>query len=398
MGETTPVYRTRTSKAKRKEEPSNLTILPDLCLENFELIRLLGKGDVGRVYIARHKPTGRIVSLKIFNREEMVRRNKLQRIYTEREILATAKHPFIVTCHGSFSDADNIYVTMDFCQGGEFFYYLHSKMNDLKEDQIRTIVCEIILAIEYLHSLGVIYRDLKPENILIHESGHIRIADFDLSKRSTTCARSPVKVSDSTKMSLKFSWRDRSLFSSHDYVVGTNLDLVAQSFVGTEEYLAPEVITGPDYTMAVDWWTLGVLTYEMFYGFTPFRGSTANVTFANIVRRPATFPSKPKVKMSANAKAFIQALLEPDANHRLGAVFGASEVKQHKWFKGFQWSLIPKDPPIHLSLHEDVDGVPDLSYFPRLSELDSDAEDDDEVEVLGQASVPVPPQSAQGLD
>ncbi len=344
--------------------------------------------------------------MKTFNHEEMVRRNKVARYFTEREILATAHHPFIVTCHGSFTDERNMYLIMDFCQGGEFFYYIHSVKPRFDEAIIKTIVCELVLAFEYLHSLGVIYRDLKPENILIHESGHIRLADFDLSKHATPDAvrthaspatpQSPVRLSEKSR--INFSWRDKSFVSKHEYdMTSSTLDMRAESFVGTEEYIAPEVILGP-YTMAVDWWTLGVFIYEMFTGYTPFRGSNYDETFTNILKGELKFPAKPRTKMSGAAKSFIVLLLKTDPQERLGARFDASEIKRNRWFKGYQWSLLPTEPPIKLKLGPMRGGIPDLSYFPRPEKIDDEEEPVEQADpAIGQLNTPMATAKLQEL-
>ena len=150
--------------------------------QSFEKIRLLGQGDVGKVFLVREKKTNRVYALKVLSKDEMIKRNKIKRVLTEQEILATSNHPFIVTLYHSFQSEDYLYLCMEYCMGGEFFRALQTrKTKCICEDDARFYASEVTAALEYLHLLGFIYRDLKPENILLHQSGHIMLSDFDLS-------------------------------------------------------------------------------------------------------------------------------------------------------------------------------------------------------------------------
>lgn len=173
---------------------------------------------------------------------------------------------------------------MDFCAGGEFYRTIQSQPDScLTEDQMRFYSAEVLLALEYLHALGFIYRDLKPENILLHADGHVRLADFDLSKTSGRAIDARVVQN---AMGIGPSG------TAPQMVVEPNF--VTNSFVGTEEYLAPEVIIGKGHSASVDWWTFGILMYEMLYGTTPFRGRTQNDTFRRIEAADVQFPNHPR--------------------------------------------------------------------------------------------------------
>ncbi|UZP39950.1 hypothetical protein NXS19_007766 [Fusarium pseudograminearum] len=233
------------------------------------------------VYLVREKKSSRLYAMKILSKKEMIKRNKIKRALAEQEILATSNHPFIVTLYHSFQSEDYLYLCMEYCSGGEFFRALQTRPGKcIPEEDARFYAAEVTAALEYLHLMGFIYRDLKPENILLHQSGHIMLSDFDLSKQSDPGGKPTMIVGKNGARTDALPTIDtRSCIANFR----TN------SFVGTEEYIAPEVIKGSGHTSAVDWWTLGILIYEMLYGTTPFKGKNRNATFANILRR--TFPS-----------------------------------------------------------------------------------------------------------
>mmetsp|Transcript_19434 Transcript_19434/g.21612 ORF Transcript_19434/g.21612 Transcript_19434/m.21612 type:complete len:331 (+) Transcript_19434:305-1297(+) len=300
--------------------------------------------------------------MKILGKKEMIQRNKVHRVLTEREILATADHPFIVTLHWSFQSKDRLFFVMDYCAGGEFFRVLQRQPHKcLKEEQVRFYAAEVLLALEYLHLQGFIYRDLKPENILLHSSGHIMLTDFDLSKTSNK----PVQAT-----------MVKSMLGNGSHLVAKP-DIVTNSFVGTEEYLAPEVIRGTGHNHTVDWWTFGVLMYEMLYGTTPFKGKNRDKTFKNIVKSSSLrFPEHKRGPVSKECKNLIKKLLNTDPKKRLGAEGGAYQVKSHPFFKELTWPLLRNQtPPVVPRLNNTLD----TSYFPDFK--DDWKLEEDEVEV-----------------
>ncbi|CCF60326.1 hypothetical protein KAFR_0J02620 [Kazachstania africana CBS 2517] len=295
---------------------------------SFEKIKLLGQGDVGKVYLVRNKITDRPYAMKIFNKHEMIQRKKIKRILAEQEILATSNHPFIVTLYHSFQTEDYLYLCMEYCLGGQFFAALQTRSTKcICEDDAKFYTSEVIAALEYLHLLGFIYRDLKPENILLHQSGHIMLSDFDLSIQT---------VSSKKPLLLNGSIIDTKVCSD---------GFRTNSFVGTEEYIAPEVIRGEGHTVAVDWWTLGILLYEMLFGFTPFKGDNINQTFVNVLKKDVTFPNNNTITRSC--KDLIKKLLIKNESKRLGSKLGAADLKRHPFFKKVQWSLLRnQEPPL----------------------------------------------------
>ncbi|KAH3731990.1 serine/threonine-protein kinase nrc-2 [Pelomyxa schiedti] len=285
--------------------------------EDFVIIRQLGKGHVGKVYLVRHKETNRLYAMKVYSKEAMIREGKIKRCQTEREILSQSNHPLVMTLYWSFQSPNCLYFVMEYCAGGEFFKTLSKQPNGcLSEEGAKFYGAEVLIALEYLHYMGFIYRDLKPENILLRASGHIVLTDFDLSKGA---ASSTMRIVD--------TWNTQ--------VLSIKSELATRSFVGTEEYIAPEVIKGTVQTGAVDWWTFGILLYEMMFGITPFKGSTQIITFQNIMTGAIAFPDKPSV--SKYAKDIIKKLLVREAPRRLGSENGADDLRNHPFFKAVKW-------------------------------------------------------------
>jgi len=315
--------------------------------QDFEKLKLLGKGGVGRVFLVRLKNTDKLFAMKVLSKKEMVQKNKMKRVMTEREILATADHPFIVPLYSCFTSADKLYFVMEYCAGGEFFRMLQSQPKKcLSEEHAKFYAVEVLLALEYLHVKGFIYRDLKPENILLHSSGHIKLSDFDLSKQ-TTVSSSVVRPPS-------------GLFGSGNPKeppkIQTKQLMEFNSFVGTEEYLAPEIINGTKHTGSVDWWTFGILLYEMLYGKPPYKGASQDETFTIILSKKVSFPEEPPT--SKEAKDLIRKLLVPDPKKRLGATYDANEIKEHPFFKGVSFPLIRNmDPPFKPKLNFDISAL-----------------------------------------
>lgn len=315
---------------------------------SFEKIKLLGQGDVGKVYLVREKSTALLYAMKVLSKREMIKRNKIKRALAEQEILASSNHPFIVTLHHSFQSDDHLYLCMEYCMGGEFFRALQSREGKyLKEDDARFYAAEVTAALEYLHLMGYIYRDLKPENILLHQSGHIMLSDFDLSKQSGSEAAPTIVGGNGRSVGNMPALDTKACIA----------DFRTNSFVGTEEYIAPEVIRGNGHTSAVDWWTLGILLYEMLFGITPFKGKNRNATFANILKNDVAFMDGGGYQqVTGNCRNLIRKLLIKDENKRLGSRAGASDIKGHAFFKNTQWALLRNQtPPILPAQPENVE-------------------------------------------
>nr|GEV66160.1 putative LOV domain-containing protein [Tanacetum cinerariifolium] len=312
-------------------------------LDHFKPIRPLGSGDTGSVHLVELKGTGELFAMKAMDKSVMLNRNKVHRACIEREIIALLDHPFLPTLYTSFQTPTHVCLITDFCPGGELFALLDKQPLKLfREESARFYAAEVVIGLEYLHCLGIIYRDLKPENILLQTDGHVVLSDFDLSFR-TQCKPQVIKHPQPKKR------RSRSY---HPPTFVAEPSTQSNSFVGTEEYIAPEIITGAGHSSAIDWWAVGILLYEMLYGRTPFRGKNRQKTFANILHKDLTFPSS--IPVSLSARQLIHALLNRDPASRLGSNGGSSAIKEHAFFRGINWPLIrcmsppPLDAPLEL--------------------------------------------------
>ncbi|WVZ54998.1 hypothetical protein U9M48_005719 [Paspalum notatum var. saurae] len=324
-------------------------------LKHFRPIKPLGSGDTGSVHLVELLGTGEYFAMKAMDKSVMLNRNKVHRATAERQILDMLDHPFLPTLYASFQTKTHICLITDYYSGGELFMLLDRQpMKVLKEDAVRFYAAEVITALEYLHCQGIIYRDLKPENILLNRDGHISLTDFDLSCL-TSCRPQVFLPEDSDKKKRKRKSRSYPIFFAEPM-------RASNSFVGTEEYIAPEIITGAGHTSAVDWWALGILLYEMLYGYTPFRGKTRQRTFANILHKDIRFPAS--IRVSLEARQLMYRLLHRDPANRLGSYEGATEIKQHPFFRGIKWALVraampPElEAPLQASLDLDVTGPP----------------------------------------
>ncbi|KAL5856313.1 hypothetical protein ACOSQ4_006115 [Xanthoceras sorbifolium] len=313
-------------------------------LHHFKPIKPLGCGDTGSVHLVELQGSGELYAMKAMEKSVMLNRNKVHRACIEREIMSLLDHPFLPTLYASFETPTHICLITDFCPGGELFALLDKQpMKIFKEESARFYAADVVIGLEYLHFLGIIYRDLKPENILLNKDGHVVLTDFDLSFMAS-CKAQIIKHPPPNNRRRSRSQPPPTFLA--EPVTQSN------SFVGTEEYIAPEIITGAGHSSAIDWWALGILLYEMLYGRTPFRGKNRQKTFANILHKDLTFPSS--IPVSLAARQLINALLIRDPACRLGSNTGAGEIKQHPFFRGINWPLIrcmsppPLDAPLKL--------------------------------------------------
>ncbi|KAL6794401.1 serine/threonine protein kinase, AGC family [Trichoderma sp. SZMC 28012] len=271
-----------------------------LTIDDFDLLTLVGKGSFGKVMQVRKKDTGRIYAIKTIRKAKIITRSEVTHTLAERSVLAQINNPFIVPLKFSFQSPEKLYFVLAFVNGGELFYHL-SKEGRFDINRSRFYTAELLCALECLHGFNVIYRDLKPENILLDYQGHIALCDFGLCKLE-------MKDEDSTN-----------------------------TFVGTPEYLAPELLKGEGYGKTVDWWTLGVLLYEMLTGLPPFYDENTNEMYRKILTAPLNFPGYDVVPPAA--RDLLTKLLDRNPNKRLG-VNGSTEIKSHPFFHGIDWKKL----------------------------------------------------------
>ncbi|XP_019170262.1 PREDICTED: protein kinase PINOID-like [Ipomoea nil] len=336
-----------------------------LSFRDFSLVRQIGSGDIGRVYLCRLRGggEGQVYAMKVVDSEVLALKKKVQRAETERKIMRMLDHPFLPTLYAEFQASQFSCVVMEFCSGGDLHSLRHKQLNKrFSLSSARFYAAEVLVALEYLHMLGIIYRDLKPENVLVRSDGHIMLTDFDLSLCSDAMAAvespdfsvDPPASPSSARVPTPFSCISGRLFRSKKIQTLSNSRLfVAEpvtarscSFVGTHEYVAPEVASGQPHGNAVDWWAFGVFIYEMMYGRTPFAGASNGDTLRCIVKEPLAFPNETPASMSeVHARDLISALLNKDPTKRLGSKRGAADVKTHPFFKGLNFALIRSVAP-----------------------------------------------------
>ncbi|MED6180059.1 Phototropin-1 [Stylosanthes scabra] len=309
-------------------------------LKHFRPVKPLGSGDTGSVHLVELCGTGHYFAMKAMDKGVMLNRNKVHRACTEREILDMLDHPFLPALYASFQTKSHVCLVTDYCPGGELFLLLDRQPTKvLKEEAARFYAAEVVVALEYLHCQGIIYRDLKPENVLIQSNGHVALTDFDLSCLTSCKPQLLLPATDDKKKKKKKQQKGQQV-----PVFMAEPMRASNSFVGTEEYIAPEIITGSGHSSAVDW------------------GKSRQKTFANILHKDLKFPkSKP---LSLHGKQLIYWLLQRDPKNRLGSREGANEIKRHPFFKSVNWALVrcmtPPELDAPLSLENEVKVDPEL--------------------------------------
>ncbi|PKI47661.1 hypothetical protein CRG98_031947 [Punica granatum] len=334
-----------------------------LHLRHLKLLRHLGTGNLGRVYLCRLRDCDSAsFALKVVDRDHLSAK-KLSHVDTEAEILSMLDHPFLPTLYAHFTASHYTCLLIDYCPGGDLHSLLRRQpSNRLPLQAVRFFVAEVLVALEYLHALGIVYRDLKPENILLRENGHVMLSDFDLCFKADVVPtfrtyRGPSdqdRTGNSNRTKTKHAYRRGSCFGAANEQREPSKEVVAefvaeptaaysQCCVGTHEYLAPELVSGAGHGNGVDWWAFGVLIYELLYGTTPFKGGNKEGTLRNIasseqVRFPAA--AEKEEEGMAEARDLIEKLLVKDPRRRLGWAGGATDIKRHLFFEGIKWPLI----------------------------------------------------------
>ena len=299
-------------------------------LKDYEQLKTVGLGSYGRVRLCKHKKTGDIFVMKILKKNEIIKQKQVDHVYSEFNILINLKHPFIVQLLGyNFDDPKYVYFILEYIQGGELFTLLRTKRT-FPIPQARFYIAHIITIFEYLHSKNIVYRDLKPENILINKNGYLKLTDFGFAKQ---------------------------LENEKTYTL-----------CGTPEYLAPEIILNKGHGKAVDWWTLGILLYEMLVGIDPFSDDDPMKTYQKILKGKINFPKT----INKDAKSLIKHLLTQDTSKRFGCLkSGVKDILNHRFFEGFDWKNF-----VYLSMPApyipNVKSDDDTSNFEKYPESDGE--------------------------
>lgn len=290
--------------------------------EDFAILKLIGKGTFGQVFQVRKKDTQRIYAMKVLSKKVIVQKKEVLHTIGERNILvrtAMTESPFIVGLKFSFQTPTDLYLVTDYMSGGELFWHLQ-KEGRFDETRAKFYIAELILSLQHLHQHDIVYRDLKPENILLDANGHIALCDFGLSKANLT------------------------------------KDDTTNTFCGTTEYLAPEVLLDEaGYTKMVDFWSLGVLVFEMCCGWSPFYAEDTQQMYKNIAFGKVRFP---RDALSNEGRNFVKGLLNRNPKHRLGALSDAEELKAHPFFADVDWVELGRKnlvPPFKPKLKSELD-------------------------------------------
>lgn len=311
-------------------------------IKDFEKLKLLGDGSSCKVYLVKHHRTQFSYAMKIIKKTTM-RHINLQTI-TEQQILMEMIHPFISTLFFSFQTELCAYIVMQYSMNTDLFNIMQVlPLRCMKEEHVLFYASCVLSGLEYLHLNGIIHRDLKLENILVNESGHIALSDFDLSIHAKNTVVKKV-------FTMPYSRTNGIVYEPTIIMYGVS---------GTPEYMAPEVVNDKPYTCVIDWWTFGILIYEMAYGVTPFgngeqRNEDCELIYESIRTNQLAFPITPfGLELSGNLKKLIKKLLIKNDKKRFGYNGGSTEIKDHPFFANVNFqSLIYQIPPIIPTDHD----------------------------------------------
>ncbi|XP_065841545.1 RAC-gamma serine/threonine-protein kinase-like [Oscarella lobularis] len=303
-------------------------------LEDFAMLKVLGKGTFGKVMLGKDKETNELFAIKILKKDVVIEKEEVEHTLTENKVLHSIDHPFLTGLKYSFQTKDRLCFVMEYVNGGELFFHL-SRDRVFSESRTKFYGAEITLALKYLHERNIVYRDLKLENLLLDRFGHVKITDFGLCKQDISYGATTA------------------------------------TFCGTPEYLAPEVLEDNDYGRPVDWWGLGVVMYEMMCGRLPFYNRDHDVLFELIMMEQVKFPAR----VSDAAKTMLSGLLTKDPTKRLGGGRrDAEEVMEHPFYAEINWQHLYErklSPPFvpQISSEDDVSNFDEdfTSENPRLT-------------------------------
>uniref|UniRef100_F6Z0T1 non-specific serine/threonine protein kinase n=1 Tax=Ciona intestinalis TaxID=7719 RepID=F6Z0T1_CIOIN len=307
-------------------------------LSMYDMIKSIGVGAFGKVMLARNKTSDKLNAIKFLKKKDVLRRNQVAHVKAERDILSEADNDWVVKLYYTFQDKENLYFVMDYIPGGDLMSLLIKK-EIFDQTLARFYTAELTLALESVHKMGFIHRDIKPDNILIDRDGHIKLTDFGLCTgfRWTHDSKYYTKGKDSMDFSHEWSnvplkpldlrrWRDANRH-------------VARSLVGTPNYIAPEVLLREGYTQMCDWWSVGVILYEMVVGSPPFHSDTPSETQLKVINYKKSLRIPHHAQLAPQTEDIIRRFC-CDQGARIGCKGGAEEVKKHEFFAGITWEKL----------------------------------------------------------
>ena len=327
------IFNQEVTKYRKKREKQTV--------HEYESISIIGRGAFGEVHVCREKKTGKIFAIKKIKKEVLIIKNQVIHVRNEQLLMSKVKSPWIVELKASFQEDDFLYLVMEYLPGGDFMNLLIKK-DILTEDESKFYTAELILAIESIHKLDCIHRDIKPDNILIAKNGHIKLTDFGLAKVSDKIFEKNI---------------------NEDFLI--NKHQKNFSCVGTAYYVAPEVLNKKGYGPEIDWWSVGVIFFEMLVGYAPFCSKETNEVCYKVLNWKKFLKIPNKIKISKEAKDLIFKLIN-NSNVRLG-LNGADEIKCHPFFKNVDWENIRNiKAPFIPNLKNDYD----TSYFENYEKIE----------------------------
>ena len=294
-------------------------------IRDYESLAIIGRGAFGEVHVCREKKTGKIYAIKKIKKQVLIIKNQIRHVINEQIIMSKASTPWIVELKASFQEGDYLYLVMEYLPGGDLMNLLIEK-DILTEKEAKFYISELILAVESIHNLDCIHRDIKPDNILIDKNGHIKLSDFGLAKISDKLYE---KEDEKYKNFLKNKSNDKNTKMTHN----KNF-----SCVGTAYYVAPEVLKKSGYDKDIDWWSVGIILYEMLVGYAPFCSKETTEVCYKVLNWKNYLKIPKKIKLSEEVKDLIFKMIK-NSDDRLGKN-GAEEIKKHPFFKDVDWDNI----------------------------------------------------------
>ena len=340
------IYKQEMIKSRKSREKQSI--------HDYESIAIIGRGAFGEVHVCREKKTDKIYAVKKIKKNILILKNQIIHVLNEQIFMSRAKSPWIVELKASFQEDDYLYLVMEYLPGGDLMNLLIKK-DILTENEAKFYISELILAIESIHNLDCIHRDIKPDNILIDNNGHIKLSDFGLAKISD-------KLYEKENEKYKNYLNEKKSSDNNEEKMTHNKNF---SCVGTAYYVAPEVLNKKGYDKEIDWWSVGIIFYEMLVGYAPFCSKETSEVCYKVLNWKQYLKIPSKVKISEEAQDLIFKMIN-NSNNRLGKN-GAEEIKKHPFFNGVDWDNIRNSKPPFIPI---LKNEYDTSYFEKFEVIE----------------------------